>query len=123
MAATRRLWRRLNRTWSGRATGWRRRCWPFATRWLARPTGEAGCGASPLRFTDAWAALDVGFDGHDYQVWSLPEILEALRPKLLGLQALKRERRQFDPFRGRAEASERPRGADSTGPAAGPAST
>ena len=47
------------------------------------------------------------FDGHDFQVWSLPEILEALRPRLLGLEALKRERRQFDPFRGRGESSAR----------------
>ena len=61
----------------------------------------------PLRFDDAWAALDVGFDGHDYQVWSIGEILEALRPRLLGLEALKRERRQFDPFRGRGESPSR----------------
>jgi calcineurin-like phosphoesterase family protein len=73
--------------------------------------------SSPLRFSDAWAALDVGFDGHDYQVWSLPEILQALRPRLLGLQALKRERRQFDPFRGRGEPPARPRDSDSPGPA------
>jgi calcineurin-like phosphoesterase family protein len=79
--------------------------------------------ACPVRFAEAWAALDVGFDGHDYQVWSLPEILEALRPRLLGLQALKRERRQFDPFRGRGEAPARSRDGDSTGPAAGPPST
>ncbi|MEJ7639143.1 MAG: hypothetical protein WKF75_14515 [Singulisphaera sp.] len=35
------------------------------------------------------------------QVWSLEEILERLHPSLLALAALKRERRQFDPFRGR----------------------
>jgi len=67
-------------------------------------------GACPLRFADAWAALDVGFDGHDYRVWSLAEILAELRPRLLGLEALKRERNQFDPFRGRGEAAVRPRG-------------
>jgi calcineurin-like phosphoesterase family protein len=61
--------------------------------------------ACPLRFNDAWAALDVGFDGHDYQVWSIEEILEVLRPRLLGLETLKRERHQFDPFRGRGEPS------------------
>jgi calcineurin-like phosphoesterase family protein len=58
-------------------------------------------GASPLRLSDAWAALDVGLDGHDYQVWSLDEILDALRPRLEALVALKRESGQFDPFRGR----------------------
>jgi hypothetical protein len=57
--------------------------------------------ACPLRDADAWAALDVGFDGHDYQVWSLGEILEQLRPRLAAFEALKRERRQADPFRGR----------------------
>ncbi len=62
----------------------------------------------PIRFAAAWAALDVGFDGHDYHVWSLPEVLEALRPRLLGLEALKRERHQFDPFRGRGEHAPRP---------------
>ena len=64
-------------------------------------------GACPLKFSDAWAALDVGFDGHDYQVWSLDEILEKLRPRLAALDALKRERRQFDPFRGRGHAAAR----------------
>jgi calcineurin-like phosphoesterase family protein len=57
--------------------------------------------ASPLKDADAWPALDVGFDGHDYQVWSLEEILERLRPRLEAFEALKIERRQFDPFRGR----------------------
>ena len=57
----------------------------------------------PLRDASAWAALDVGFDGHDYQVWSLDEILNVLRPRLEAFEALKRERRQFDPFRGRGE--------------------
>ncbi len=64
--------------------------------------------ACPLTFVEAWAALDVGFDGHDYQVWSLDEILGHLRPRLLGLEALKRERHQFDPFRGRGEPAARP---------------
>ena len=59
--------------------------------------------ASPLKDADAWPALDVGFDGHDYQVWSLDEILEALRPKLEAFEALKQERRQFDPFRSRGQ--------------------
>jgi calcineurin-like phosphoesterase family protein len=59
--------------------------------------------ACPIRFPEAWAALDVGFDGHEYQVWSMDEILETLRPRLLGLEALKRARRQFDPFRGRGD--------------------
>ena len=57
--------------------------------------------ASPVKDAGAWPALDVGFDGHDYHVWSLDEILEALRPKLEAFERLKRERRQFDPFRGR----------------------
>ena len=58
-------------------------------------------GASPLKDADAWPALDVGFDGHNYQVWSLGEVLERLRPRLEAFEALKRDRRQFDPFRGR----------------------
>jgi calcineurin-like phosphoesterase family protein len=57
--------------------------------------------ACPVKDADAWAALDVGFDGHDQQVWSLDEILERLRPRLAAFEALKAERRQFDPFRGR----------------------
>jgi calcineurin-like phosphoesterase family protein len=57
--------------------------------------------ASPLKDANAWPALDVGLDGHDYQVWSLDEILERLRPRLEAFEALKLERRQFDPFRGR----------------------
>jgi calcineurin-like phosphoesterase family protein len=57
--------------------------------------------ACPLTYVDAWAALDVGFDGHEYQVWSLEEILERLHPRLSALDELKRDRRQFDPFRGR----------------------
>ena len=44
-----------------------------------------------------------GFDGHDYQVWSLEEILERLRPRLAALEELKRERHQSDPFRGRGQ--------------------
>lgn len=40
----------------------------------------------PLKFSDAWAALDVGFDGHDSHVRSLGEVLEAL-------EQLRRERR------------------------------
>ena len=55
----------------------------------------------PVKYPEAWAALDVGFDGHDYQVWSLEEILEKLRPRLAALEDLKRQRGQFDPFRGR----------------------
>jgi len=55
----------------------------------------------PLRDFDAWPALDVGFDGHDYEVWTLPEVLDRLRPRLAAFEALKRDRRQFDPFRGR----------------------
>jgi calcineurin-like phosphoesterase family protein len=58
-------------------------------------------GASPLKDADAWPALDVGFDGHAYHVWSLAEILDELRPRLEAFEALKRERSQFDPFRGR----------------------
>jgi calcineurin-like phosphoesterase family protein len=57
--------------------------------------------ACPVRDASAWAALDVGFDGHDYQVWSLDEILGRLRPRLEAFQELKRNRRLFDPFRGR----------------------
>jgi calcineurin-like phosphoesterase family protein len=57
----------------------------------------------PVRDVQAWAALDVGFDGHGYQVWSLDEILAELRPRLAALEELKVTRRQFDPFRGRAQ--------------------
>ena len=56
-----------------------------------------------MKDADAWPALDVGFDGHDYQVWSLEEILVQLRPKLAALEDLKRDRGQFDPFRGRGQ--------------------
>jgi calcineurin-like phosphoesterase family protein len=59
--------------------------------------------AVPLKDASAWPALDVGFDGHDYQVWSLEEILEELRPRLAAFEALKRQRGQFDPFRGRGQ--------------------
>jgi len=59
----------------------------------------------PVKDADAWAALDVGFDGHDFQVWSLDEIRERLRPRLAALEALKEERQQFDPFRGRGQRS------------------
>jgi hypothetical protein len=55
-----------------------------------------------VRDSEAWAALDVGFDGHDYHVWSLEEILDRLRPKLEAFEALQRDRQKFDPFRGRA---------------------
>jgi calcineurin-like phosphoesterase family protein len=57
--------------------------------------------ASPLKDSDAWPALDVGFDGHEYRVWSLAEVLDRLRPKLEAFEMLKRCRKQFDPFRGR----------------------
>jgi calcineurin-like phosphoesterase family protein len=57
----------------------------------------------PVKDAEAWPALDVGFDGHDYQVWSLEEILVQLRPKLAALEELKRARGQFDPFRGRGQ--------------------
>ena len=30
---------------------------------------QKNSGACPLLYADAWPALDVGFDGHDYQVW------------------------------------------------------
>ena len=59
----------------------------------------------PVRDASAWAALDVGFDGHDYQVWSLGEVLERLRPRLAAFQDLKRERQLADPFRGRGRRS------------------
>jgi calcineurin-like phosphoesterase family protein len=62
--------------------------------------------AHPLKNFDAWPALDVGFDGHDYQVWSLEEILAQLRPRLAAFETLKRDRRQFDPFRGRGHRGE-----------------
>jgi calcineurin-like phosphoesterase family protein len=57
--------------------------------------------SSPLKDPDTWPALDVGFDGHDYQVWSLEEILERVRPRLEAFEALKIASRQFDPLRGR----------------------
>lgn len=57
----------------------------------------------PLKDAAAWPALDVGFDGHDYQVWSLEEILNELRPRLAAFEALKRQTGQFDPFRGRGK--------------------
>ncbi len=57
--------------------------------------------ACPIKDANAWAALDVGLDGHDYQVWSLDEVLDNLRPRLAALEELKRARQQFDPFRGR----------------------
>ncbi len=59
--------------------------------------------SSPLKEADAWPALDVGFDGHDYQVWSLEEVLEALRPRLEAFESLKRASGRFDPFRGRGD--------------------
>lgn len=62
----------------------------------------------PIKDAGAWAALDVGFDGHDYQVWSLDEILRVLRPKLAALEELKRDRGQFDPFRGRGHSQRSP---------------
>lgn len=64
--------------------------------------------SSPLRDAAAWPALDVGFDGHDYHVWSLAEVLEALRPRLAAFEALKRHRGQFDPFRGRGHRAPAP---------------
>jgi hypothetical protein len=57
--------------------------------------------ACPVRDASAWAALDVGFDGHGYQVWSVDEIRERLRPRLEAFERLKRERQLADPFRGR----------------------
>jgi calcineurin-like phosphoesterase family protein len=57
--------------------------------------------ACPVRDASAWAALDVGFDGHEYQVWSFAEVMERLRPRLEAFQELKRDRQLFDPFRGR----------------------
>jgi calcineurin-like phosphoesterase family protein len=62
---------------------------------------QSGPEANPLKDADAWPALDVGFDGHDYQVWSLDEILGWMRPRLVAFESLKRQRQQFDPFRGR----------------------
>ncbi|MHB1559819.1 MAG: metallophosphoesterase family protein [Isosphaeraceae bacterium] len=55
----------------------------------------------PVRDASAWAALDVGFDGHDYQVWSVEEVRERLRPRLEAFQEFKRRRQLSDPFRGR----------------------
>jgi hypothetical protein len=48
-----------------------------------------------------------------YHVRSLDEILEYLRPRRAALGELKKERRQFDPFRGRGH-----RGADTELPLA-----
>jgi calcineurin-like phosphoesterase family protein len=63
---------------------------------------ETVANANPLKYAEAWPALDVGFDAHDYQVWSLDEVLERLQPRLRAFEALKRVRRQSDPFRGRS---------------------
>ena len=57
---------------------------------------------NPVRDSHAWPALDVGFDGHDYQVWSIEEILESMRPRIEAFVNMKYERGQFDPFRGRS---------------------
>ena len=57
----------------------------------------------PVKYVEAWPALDVGFDGHDYRVWSLEEILTQLRPRLAAFEELKKARGQFDPFRGRGQ--------------------
>jgi calcineurin-like phosphoesterase family protein len=62
---------------------------------------ESNPEACPIKHVECWPALDVGVDAHDYQVWSLDEILARLRPRLAALQDLKRGRQQFDPFRGR----------------------
>jgi calcineurin-like phosphoesterase family protein len=59
--------------------------------------------ARPLKDAHAWPALDVGFDGHEYHVWSLDEVLAQLRPNLEAFEALKRTSGQFDPFRGRGQ--------------------
>jgi calcineurin-like phosphoesterase family protein len=57
--------------------------------------------ACPVRDASAWAALDVGFDGHEYQVRSGDEIRQRQRPRQEAFQALKRDRQLSDPFRGR----------------------
>lgn len=61
--------------------------------------------ATPKLLVDggSWAALDVGFDSNEYQVWTLQEAIDYLSPRLEALGQLKREKRQFDPFRGRSE--------------------
>jgi calcineurin-like phosphoesterase family protein len=51
---------------------------------------------SPLKDASTWAALDVGFDAHDYQVWSLEEILAKLRPRLEANEASQHRRRPID---------------------------
>jgi calcineurin-like phosphoesterase family protein len=58
-----------------------------------RPPGNC----HPLRETNNWAALDVGFDAHDYQVWSLEEILGSLRPRLEATEASHPRREPIEP--------------------------
>ena len=56
-----------------------------------------------------WAALDVGFDGHDYQVWSLAEVMDRLRPRLEAFEEMKRRSAALRPFPGpRAACRRRP---------------
>ena len=93
-------------TWNGQHHGIGGRAQHPPLRARPRPLPERP-ESSPLKDADAWPALDVGFDGHDYQVWSLEEILDRLRPRLEAFEALKRERQQFDPFRGRGTVSRR----------------
>jgi calcineurin-like phosphoesterase family protein len=49
-------------------------------------------GNSPLKETGRWAALDVGFDAHDYHVWSIDQILTRLRPRLEASEASRHPR-------------------------------
>ena len=58
-----------------------------------------------LVYPGSWAGLDCGVDSNNYQVWALDETIRYLRPNLESLEKLKRERREFDPFRGRVEHS------------------
>ena len=46
----------------------------------------------PVKYADAWPALDVGFDGHDYQVWSLEEILARASTQTGGPRRVETER-------------------------------
>ena len=53
----------------------------------------------PVRDAGSLGGVDVGFDGHDYQLWSIAEILEALTPRpgrTRGIEAADSSRTPFE---------------------------